>query len=122
MNEGRRTPSMAVWTTAVLLAVLAYPLAFGPSVWLASRRHLDRKAVGWVFSPIMQAAVRAPEPVKEITRWWAEIGIPSDSTVWFNVPEDGGEIPVFFGRPPIGFGIGPVVGRHLGEVHASGSP
>jgi hypothetical protein len=37
MSEERKKPGVAFWATVVLVAVLAYPLSFGPACWLCSR-------------------------------------------------------------------------------------
>ena len=126
--ETEKKPGAGLLVTVFLTAaVLLYPLAFGPSVWLVSREHVDGNVVERAFRPILWAAVRGPKPVKAAINWWADVGIESNCAVRFAaIPSDDGDIVIYFGRLPFGvgtdMGIGPVVGRQLGELHSSSSP
>src|SRR5262249_46227284 len=54
-----RKPGVAFLVTVVVLAAVPlYPLSFGPSVWLASRGHVDGNVIERAFRPILWAAVR----------------------------------------------------------------
>jgi hypothetical protein len=39
----RKKPGVAFWATVVVVAVLAYPLSFGPACWVSGRVEADEK-------------------------------------------------------------------------------
>jgi hypothetical protein len=72
----RKKPTAGFWITVALVAVLAYPLSAGPSLWIA---HHDLplwclEVICFVYAPVTWAEEYAPEPVVRTIRadldWW----------------------------------------------------
>ena len=54
MNEDRKQPGWAVWTSVALVAVLVgYPLSFGPACWITSRTGYGSKLMPWIYRPFV---------------------------------------------------------------------
>lgn len=79
MTEPRTKPGVAFWATvAVLVALLAYPLSFGPACWLVSHDLLPLKSTWYFFRPITWLAEEGPEATAYPIYWWARIFEPWD--------------------------------------------
>jgi hypothetical protein len=76
-----RKPGGGFWLTITLLAVLLYPLSFGPACWLTARGMIPKP--GWTYRaywPILRLAAQHPKtPIKSVLRWYASAGAPADS-------------------------------------------
>ncbi len=84
----RKKPGVAFWATVALVAVLAYPLSFGPACWWLSNSKFDdvelesggvfRSAavsdllprVPRVYWPFGWLALNGPEPLTRSIRWY----------------------------------------------------
>ncbi len=69
-----KKPGMAFWVTAALVVLLvAYPLSFGPIIWLNDHGELP----GWawlpiyrLYKPVDHVACNAPEPFRNFMFWY----------------------------------------------------
>jgi len=72
----RKKPGAAFWATAgLVVALVAYPLSFGPACWLADRRIVPPLPIANLFAPFLDAPfegsyVLASNPLT----WWADLG------------------------------------------------
>jgi hypothetical protein len=76
MSEDRKKPTAGFWTTVALVALLAYPVSYGPACWLDSR--------GWFPAVLHDAAIcfywpigwlmrHGPQPIAKALWWWADL-------------------------------------------------
>ena len=69
----RKKPGVAFWATVgLVVALVAYPLSFGPACWITSWCNLDG---GWIFvmyRPIIWVAETAP--VLDYFAWYSLAG------------------------------------------------
>jgi len=57
MTPDRKKPGVAFWTTVVaVVALVAYPLGFGPACWISSRTGRGAGMVSSIYGPMMHAA------------------------------------------------------------------
>jgi hypothetical protein len=56
MSDDRKKPGLAFWATVVLVAVLMYPISFGPACWVSLRNNAGGRLVGAVYYPIFWLA------------------------------------------------------------------
>jgi len=71
MSESRKKPGVAFWATvAVMMAVVLYPLSFGPACWLAGCGVVPMKATRTAYWPLVRIAFsRRGTPLA----WYAEL-------------------------------------------------
>jgi hypothetical protein len=75
MSERKPTIGFVIMVAAV--ALLVYLLSFGPAMWLVDRRVLpawSKSAVSVVYYPVFWTSMVGPRPVRELVRWYAELG------------------------------------------------
>jgi hypothetical protein len=75
MSERKPTIGLVIMVAAV--ALLVYLLSFGPAMWLVDRRVLpawSKSAVSVVYYPVFWTSMVGPRPVRELVRWYAELG------------------------------------------------
>jgi hypothetical protein len=81
-------------TVLVVVALVAYPLSFGPACWIASCRQERVARISSVYRPIGIVLVDAPQPVRRFLNWYGAVGIPQDESGYFRfvlVPQHFGE-------------------------------
>ena len=67
MSKDRKRPGVAFWATVVLVvALVGYPLSFGPSCWLAVRLERDNeksflRVTAKIYRPILLMWTRGPD-------------------------------------------------------------
>jgi hypothetical protein len=84
----RKQPGTAFWATvAVALALVAYPLSFGPAVWLTARRYFRPSTVQSVYWPVLWPAAHVPALEKAVV-WWGSLGVPSGKWVYLEIETD----------------------------------
>jgi hypothetical protein len=86
MTSDRKKPGVAFWASMMVVAVLAYPLSFGPACWIASRRPFSATLPN-VYWPLGWSIERAPEGIANAACAFGRcgmgditIGVPSDAT------------------------------------------
>jgi hypothetical protein len=73
----RKQPGVAFWATVVVVvAMVAYPLSFGPACWLNERGFLGAAPVSALYSPVLATAENGRLP-KIIDRY-ARLGARPD--------------------------------------------
>ena len=73
MHEPRKNPGVAFWATVVVLAVLAYPISFGPACWLATSWAPLRGPVNSVYRPAAWAYFKTPSTVGNVIIRYANV-------------------------------------------------
>src|SRR4029453_18637396 len=63
----RKKPGVAFWATVVVVvALVAYPLSFGPACWISSRVQPSGNVVSVIYKPVILAWLRGPPPVEQV--------------------------------------------------------
>ena len=61
MSIDRKAPSAAFWATVVVVvALVAYPLTFGPACWLVSHLHAPQRPLRLLYWPLARVAWLTP--------------------------------------------------------------
>jgi len=81
----RNKPGAALWgTTALLAALLVYPVSFGPACWASSRLKAGTRAVTVVYQPIAWCLDDNYEGTLDgAIRWYAGLGAPNADWGWW---------------------------------------
>jgi len=74
MNCDRKKPGVAFWATVVLVAVLAYPLSFGPACWITSWSGLPGKWLVTVYRPMAWALESKSGILFDATTYYSFLG------------------------------------------------
>ena len=78
MNPDRKKPGVAFWATVVaVVALLAYPLSFGPACWAVDRGSIAARPVAKVFRPILALYWKSEDEQAlafRIIRWYGTLG------------------------------------------------
>ena len=75
----RKKPGVAFWATVVVVvALMAYPLSFGPACWLMSRTTICTNSITAIYQPVYICWMRAPERVSEWINWYCYVGAKRD--------------------------------------------
>ena len=94
MTSDRKKPGVAFWASVVLVvALVGYPLSFGPAVWLAARGVIPKSPVKWAYWPMLCQRVH-------LNLWgpYGSLGIPRGESITFVVTDlEGDEISASFG-------------------------
>jgi hypothetical protein len=73
---GHKKPGMAFWTTVVVVvALVAYPLSFGPACWLASRCNLPGDWLFVVYAPMIWPLNNGPDFLFDAISWYSLVGV-----------------------------------------------
>jgi hypothetical protein len=71
----RKKPGVAFWATVVVVvALVGYPLSFGPACWIATRYDSLRGFVNSIYHPAAWAYFKTPEIVGRAIIWYANVG------------------------------------------------
>ncbi len=86
MTDSRKKSGAAFWTVVVLLvALVGYPLSFGPACWVCSRVAESMplwEAVDFAYAPILRAWWHAdPGTISNVFTWYANLGAAGGLTV-----------------------------------------
>jgi hypothetical protein len=93
MTDGqKKKPSAGFWITVVLAVVVAYPLSFGPAVWLAARGAIPETAIKFAYWPLLCQRVHLKNSWGAFIRWYGSLGISSGQTVVFVVEDLEGDL------------------------------
>lgn len=81
MTEAQKKPGVAFRAIiAVVAGLLAYPLSFGPAVWLTSRGYFRESMITSVYMPVLWSAGQAP-PLEDALVWWGSLGVSEEEGV-----------------------------------------
>jgi hypothetical protein len=84
----RKKPGVAFWATvAVVAALVAYPLSFGPAIWLTARGYFRESTVQSFYMPVLWSAAQA-ESLENVVTWWGSLGVPDGKSVDFMFETD----------------------------------
>ena len=89
----RKQPSVAFWTTMVVVVVVvlvAYPLSLGPACWLCNCEHFNSRLIWVLYRPVTWAWYHVrPSPASAALVWWCDlIGKPTrDSIHGYGIPQ-----------------------------------
>jgi hypothetical protein len=98
MSEPKKKPGVAFWASVVVVALLAYPLSFGPACWLTAQPWQNVfNNDGWdmpprwmqIYRPFGVILNEGDSPIKSAVNWWATFGIKRTSCA---------VVPIGFGR------------------------
>src|SRR5260370_42080825 len=76
-NPPNEESPLRYWSMTATVALLAYVLSFGPAMWLVDRGILPawpKQSVSFVYYPVFWTSMVGPRPVRELVRWYAEVG------------------------------------------------
>jgi hypothetical protein len=83
MSDDRKKPGAAFWTTLVVVAMLVYPLCYGPACWginwMANKGWLRpdtdwiRQLIFLIFCPIRLLHSDGPKPISDLIDWYAHL-------------------------------------------------
>ncbi|MGE5192195.1 MAG: hypothetical protein ACM3U2_06790, partial [Deltaproteobacteria bacterium] len=81
----RNKPGVAFWATVVVVvALVAYPLSFGPACWAYSRVSQPGilwEATSFFYSPILRVWFHNDGTIHDLIAWYANLGAGVDVTV-----------------------------------------
>ena len=81
MNSDRKKPGVAFWATvSLVVALVGYPLSFGPACWMASRDMIQEHSVVEIYKPLVYASVFDPTGI--LARW-ADVGTPNGGMIFY---------------------------------------
>ena len=80
--------SRRFWMIAVAVVLLAaYPLSFGPAIWLTARGYFSEVAVQHFYMPFLLSIEQA-ESLENAVTWWGSLGVPDNKAVNFMFQTD----------------------------------
>jgi hypothetical protein len=81
----RKKPGVAFWATVVVvMLVLAYPIGFGPAVWLTVRTNSTKSVVERLYWPVLWAYADGPVWAQDPIRRYGGLGMPKRGHVLFD--------------------------------------
>ena len=89
MTSDRKNPGVAFWATMVVtLAVVVYPLSWGPACWLAEQKILPHWIVTKGYVPVIWIYYWGPKPARRAVGWWAGFARPGYTTLEMHIEDD----------------------------------
>jgi hypothetical protein len=92
----RKKPGVAFWATvAVVVALLAYPLSFGPACWLVAQKIAEPKRVvtcattPTVYMPVGWVWMNGPVWLSRAIYHYGRLGMPKESVALLPVDLSG---------------------------------
>jgi hypothetical protein len=82
-----KKPGPEFWAMVVVVALVAYPLSFGPAVWLVARGTLPETAIKCAYWPLLCQRVHLENSWGSAIRWYGSLGIPTGQKVVFEVED-----------------------------------
>ena len=74
---GNRKPTAGFWMTVAVVALLSYPLSFGPACWFGERNGIGTSTIATVYQPILWLASSNTGLVARAVLWYAALGASS---------------------------------------------
>ncbi len=92
-----KKPTSGFWITVALVGVLAaYPLSFGPAVWLTGRRYFRESTVTSFYWPVLWSTAHA-QALEKAVDWWGSLWVPNGESVTLMIRTDEADIVFQFG-------------------------
>ena len=84
MTPDRKKPGVAFWTTvAVVVALVGYPLSFGPACWVCNWGYFDENAIRVIYGPLAKLCLSAEETALcRATLWYGNLVPPRPFRLW----------------------------------------
>jgi hypothetical protein len=75
---------VAFWATVavVTVLVLAYPLGFGPAVWMTQHGYIGSTSLSRVYRPLARAALHGPSWQMDRLVWYASLSGDVRDACW----------------------------------------
>jgi hypothetical protein len=83
----RKHPFTAFWATVVVVALLAYPLSFGPACWFTSHTGAGILYLREVYRPVLWLMSHV-DVAARLFNWYAQLGAPPD-WAWLDFADSG---------------------------------
>ncbi len=94
MSENQKKPGVAFWATVVVVvALVGYPLSFGPACWISSRTGIE---LSQAYFPIGWLLRRSPQPLANALGMYAWYGMKEGTAIF--VPDGDDWSPILFVR------------------------
>ena len=75
----RKKTGVAFWAAVVgVMALVGYPLSFGPACWIASRNHEEHNSLLAAYRPLIWCELNGPAPLSRSIWWWTHLCAGSD--------------------------------------------
>ncbi len=75
MGDSRNKPGFAFWATVVVVvALVGYPLSFGPACWWFTRHPQRESCLDQIYYPVLRVWDAGPSPVRQALDWYANLG------------------------------------------------
>ena len=81
MEKEHKKPGVGFGCAVLALALLAYPLSFGPACWITSRLNSGTKAIPVIYRPMTRAA-ESSLAVRSAVQWYARLFAPDSWMLW----------------------------------------
>src|SRR5689334_4037306 len=89
MTSDRKKPGVAFWAAvAVVVALVLYPLSFGPWCWLTAQADRGSTFVPAIYRPVTRAA-ETNRKLSAAIRWYASIAAPERWTLLCDYFDEG---------------------------------
>src|SRR5262245_31393576 len=100
--------SRRFWIIAgVVVLLVAYPLSFGPVIWLTARGYVNEAAVQHFYMALL-LSIEQSESLESAVTWWASLGVPDNKAVTFMFQTDEADHVFQFTRTGEEMPLGPV--------------
>ena len=77
MTTSRKHLCTAFWATlVVVVALVAYPLSFGPACWAVGRAHFADQAFRATYRPLVWIFQRLPPQAQSAAQWYVDLWLP----------------------------------------------
>jgi hypothetical protein len=98
MSSDRKQPGLAFGATVVVVvALVAYPLSFGPACWLVDRGYMPARTVAKAFRPVLQFPGNSWQ--WSAATWYAGIGATDPPLTMMRIVDAAGMIIAKSGQP-----------------------
>jgi hypothetical protein len=67
----RKKPGVAFWATVIVVALLAYPLSFGPACWAYKWGFLGKVRLRSIYAPVFDHETDIPRNVRRVAGWYS---------------------------------------------------
>jgi len=72
MDEHSQKAGVGFWCTIIVVALLMYPISFGPACWITSGIELGSTAIPTIYRPVTRAAESSPA-IQNMLQWYARL-------------------------------------------------
>jgi hypothetical protein len=92
-DRAHKKPGVAFWATVlVVVALVAYPLSFGPACWVTSRQDSPYPVLNGMYGPLCKSALAIGRPAWACLVAYGRLGMSPGTRV--KLPTGPGEKPM----------------------------